>query len=59
MRMRPAIVGDGGEGDGEDDGATVVKFWEVEEGVFSLGARLMLPHREDWAVPDHASDHAP
>ena len=35
LRRQP--VGDVDDGEGAD-GATVVKFWEVEEGIFSLGA---------------------
>ena len=47
LRARPVSAEDGDDGDGEDDGATVIKFWEVEEGIFSLGARHKLVPPED------------
>ena len=57
LRTRPGTAGDGRDGDGENDGATLVNFWEVEEGVFSLGARSMPPHYGGWSVSNHAFEH--
>jgi len=42
LRRQPAGHAHDGDADGGSDAGAVVKFWEVEEGIFSLGARNPL-----------------